>query len=65
MDEYFTWELKPAYLLRKGIVDSSPNRKNKATQYINFLYSPANRTKVAKLTIRSMHALDTEVANYW
>jgi hypothetical protein len=53
--------VRPGYLLRKGLLNGAPNRKDKPTQYIYFLYSSANCTEVAKLTIGAMHALQVKI----
>jgi hypothetical protein len=54
--------VRPGYLLRKGLLNSAPNRKDEPTQYIYFLYSSANCTEVAKLTFGAMHALQIKIS---
>lgn len=49
------------YLLRKGLLDSAPNRKNEATQNIYFLYSSAYCAVVGKLTFGAMHTLQEKI----
>lgn len=53
--------MKQDYLLRKGLLNSAPNRKDDPTQYIYFLYSSASLTVVTKLTIGAMHALQIKI----
>lgn len=53
--------MKQGYLLRKGLLNSAPNRKDDPTQYIYFLYSSASLTVVTKLTIGAMHALQIKI----
>lgn len=54
-------QVRPGYLLRKGLLNGAPHGKDKPTQYIYFLYSSANCTEVAKLTIGAMHALQVKI----